>query len=302
MHNDTSNLDALIKRLASSESELKISLCQDYLRTIDDPVQREREERYLLLANTLSNQTFPDHLVVLIHGIRTNGAWQNKLAEKLRGHEKVRAIPVGYGYYDVIRFWFPLWTRRKPINRVLQQLRFLRAENPTALISVVAHSFGTYIISTILNNESDVRLDRLLLCGSVVADDFRWDRARPYVKSDIVNDVGTQDLYPSAAKSFSWGFGATGTLGFQDVAIHDRFFDCGHSEFFTNEHMDKYWLPQLLDGKIVPSDWSSQRPPLSIAAVTLSVIPFKWIVLAIFVVSTLMLTGISAKLMAALGV
>lgn len=291
MLNDTRNLDALLQRLKSSESELKVALCQDYLRTIDDPVQREREERYLVLSISLSQQSFPDHLVVLIHGIRTNGAWQNKLAAKLSGYEKVRAIPVGYGYFDVIRFWFPLWTRKKPVDRVLQQLRFLRAENPTALISVVAHSFGTYIISTILNKESDVRLDRLLLCGSVVTDDFRWDRVRPYVKSDIVNDVGTQDLYPSAAKSFSWGFGATGALGFQNVSIHDRFFDCGHSEFFTNEHMDKYWLPQLLHGKIVPSDWSSQRPPLSRAAAILSVIPFKWIIVAIIVVPALMLAS-----------
>ncbi|WVH09100.1 MAG: hypothetical protein EoVTN8_422 [Fluviibacter phosphoraccumulans EoVTN8] len=239
----------------------------------------------MLIAGSLVNQTFPEHFIVLIHGIRTNGAWQSKLAAKLASHKNVRSISVGYGYFNLIRFLIPIWTRRKPVDKVLQQLRYLCAEHPTALISVVAHSFGSYIIAAILDYASDVRLNRLLLCGSVVRDSFRWDRAKPYVKGDIVNDVGTRDFYPIAAKSFSWGFGATGTLGFQTAAIHDRYFNCGHSDFFTDDHMESYWLPQLVDGKIVPSDWSSQRPPLSRSAVALMLIPFKWIFVALFVVT-----------------
>ena len=42
---------------------------------------------------------------------------------KLEVPGKIEVIPIRYGYFDAFRFWFPFWTRRKPIQHVYTQIR-----------------------------------------------------------------------------------------------------------------------------------------------------------------------------------
>ena len=34
---------------------------------------------------------------------------------------KIEVIPIKYGCFDVVRFWFPFWTRKVPIERVSER-------------------------------------------------------------------------------------------------------------------------------------------------------------------------------------
>src|SRR5207244_3865633 len=107
--------------------------------------------------------------------------------------------------------------RQGPVQRVVRELRDLRASHPTARISVVAHSFGTYALVKALE-EPDIRLNRVILCGCIVPEEFRRARHEAQLGADsILNDCGTHDIWPVLAKSLTWGYGATGTFGFGTV-------------------------------------------------------------------------------------
>ena len=104
------------------------------------------------------------HLVYLLHGIRTQAEWGQKIAAVLEEDQNIRAIPVRYEYFDLVRFMMPFdFMKRKPVDRVIKMLRDGISERPKH-ISVIAHSFGTYCITKALEKEHDIILHRLILC------------------------------------------------------------------------------------------------------------------------------------------
>ena len=78
------------------------------------------------LGGGISSQTDGYQVVLLIHGIRTEADWGPMVRSKLEVPGQIEVIPIRYGYFDAFRFWFPFRTRRKPIERVYEQIRFFR--------------------------------------------------------------------------------------------------------------------------------------------------------------------------------
>ena len=219
-------------------------------------------------------------VVVLLHGIRTHAVWQERIAVLLKDKDGVEVIPVGYDYFDAFRFWCPILTRRKPIEKILRELRQVMIRHRAAKVCVLAHSFGTYAIAKILETQGDIKIHRLALCGSIISTDYRWD-LRPNPPGGIVNDCGTRDIWPVLAKSLSWGYGPTGTFGFKSVAAKDRFHNLDHSGFFSEDFAKTYWVPFLCEGVICESTWSARRPNPSKFLTLLAWLPLYWIFLCI---------------------
>ena len=155
------------------------------------------------------------HLVLLVHGIRTDATWQEKVATELNLLPGVEAQPIGYGVFDVFRFWCPFITRTLVLRKIADKIRHATVmhRDNGAKISVIAHSFGTYSIFRLLNEFADFRFHRVILCGSIVSDNYPWPFVQTRVEGPIINDCGTRDIWPAAAKALSWGYGATGTFG-----------------------------------------------------------------------------------------
>jgi pimeloyl-ACP methyl ester carboxylesterase len=119
-----------------------------------------------------------DHLVILVHGIRTKGLWMSEVKPAL---EKAGfwVAPTSYGVYGISRFLSPFrGFRDAPINRVTEDIRTAinafkidRGTEPKRM-SVISHSFGTYVVSKILLEVPDLEWYRVIFCGSVVRDDF----------------------------------------------------------------------------------------------------------------------------------
>jgi len=197
-------------------------------------------------------------IVVLVHGIRTDAAWQNRVRFEFKDDNLINVIPTGYGFFNAFNFWWPF--RAGPVERIKRELRDVRYRDPKARIVVIAHSFGTYIVSKLLATISDLQVERIILCGAVVPRDFRWDLYSTRLNnSTILNDVGTDDHYPVLATYATLGYGSSGRLGFQTARVTDRFFKYGHSDFLTSEHIKKYWRPFVLEGKIISSEWDANR-------------------------------------------
>jgi pimeloyl-ACP methyl ester carboxylesterase len=197
-------------------------------------------------------------VILLIHGIRDQGEWQFIVRNVLQQIPQTEVIPVQFEYFDPLLFWCPFWTRNNPIDRVLGELRGAQEIYRGATISVIAHSFGTYVITEILKNDPTITLKRLILCGSVIPRAFKWSRYSKQVNCKIINDIGIWDVWPVVAQSTSWGYGASGTFGFGSAYVKDRYHGFGHSGFLKTEFASKYWLPwfirnDLVDGEIPPT-------------------------------------------------
>ena len=231
-------------------------------------------------------------VVLLIHGIRTQADWGPMVRSKLEVPGNIEVIPIRYGYLDAFRFWFPFWTRIKPIERVYKQIRVAlqkyRRSHPDAKISIIAHSFGTYIIGEILKRGFDLQIHRLILCGSVLPQDFPWEQCQGRFDDDkVVNECGKSDIWPVLAQSASWGYGASGTHGFGAVLVKDRFHARGHGQYFKPEFVEKYWEPFIRRGEYTGTDFEVRMPPTPWLVSVLGILPLQWasIVLVILLMS-----------------
>jgi hypothetical protein len=205
------------------------------------------------------SKTEIEHVIVLIHGIRDVGAWHAKVSDQLvqRG---TKVVQIRYGYYPAIRFLFPLNLSKGPVTKVLKRLRALRFEFPNAKLSVIAHSFGTYVFLKTLEVDSDLEYWKVVFCGSVANDEFEWselkrrvgDRTRA-TQDFILNDCGTGDALPILGTAFGWHYGMAGATGFSEGFVTNRFHKAvggssgGHSLYFDPQFVVQKWKPFLIN-------------------------------------------------------
>lgn len=203
-------------------------------------------------------------IVVLIHGIHTDGSWQRCVQKELSSVNRLHVHDLGYDVVTALQLFGPI--RSTPVNRIAREIRRIKDEEPQAKISVIAHSFGTYIVSKILEDHPDIRFDRIIMCGAIVSRSYPWDRnARDLNKSRIINDVGTRDIWPVIATFSTGGYGSSGRRGFQNASVTDRYFNYKHSDFFEpkNNHIRDYWKPIIETGDIPSSDWDTKKSKTS---------------------------------------
>lgn len=197
------------------------------------------------------------HTVFLIHGIRTFAELGDNMVRDFK-KKGIKLVIAKYGYFDTISFLFPgKFLKRRAIDRVESLIRGEKESNPGVTISVIAHSFGSYIISEALKRSVDIKLNKLILCGSIVDEGFDWNLVAnkiEYSNSDgrkIVNDCAVRDVWPILAKTITWGgYGSSGRVGFGHNLVEDRFHDGGHGHFFRHDFHKIFWIPYLEVGEL----------------------------------------------------
>ncbi len=209
------------------------------------------------------------HVVILVHGIRTRALWQNEL-RKILQKDGFAVQPTNYGYFDVVRFLFPwqLFAGAR-VEEITRQIRHTLSINKGADCSIIAHSFGTFVVARILRDHTDLEFNRIIFCGSVVSHKFRFEDYRGRLKTPLVNEVGTRDFWPVIAEVVTFGYGSAGTYGFRRPAVHDRWHNGkAHGDFLNQKFCVKYWAPFLRNGEIVEDNEIAERPPWWLWAVS----------------------------------
>lgn len=233
-----------------------------------------------------------DHVVLLLHGIRTQAEWAERAATVLEsGDPTIRAAPIRYGFFDIISFLLPISAiRQRPVRRFAKQARTAR-DGQTTKLSVVAHSFGTYIVAKILEQEADIRFHRLILCGGIIPNEFEWEHFSHRLdqnardRRQVVNDCGMKDIWPVMAQSITWGYGSSGRFGFGQFLVKDRFFNVGHSGFFKPTFVETYWLPYISNGEIVEGELDRATTPWWISLITRFRLKYLLLLLLVYMIS-----------------
>ena len=269
MANEGDVAEQLREELEHVASDQRLEFLRNRLLSSVEPAKRAEAEILIFLILEAPR------IVVLVHGIRTNAEWQDDAEAILTRSGRLKVFPIKYGVLNTLRFWFPFGTRHTSINYVLRELRDIRSQHPSAEISVAAHSFGSYAILKILQNETDVRLHRLLLCGAVVEKGLRWDQIPRYPSGGVLNLCGTRDIWPVVASKTSWGYGFTGRFGFGTNRVTDRFFDCNHSGCLEKAFIETHWVPFLERGFVAAPQGG--RLPTPIWMIVLLLTP-NWVI------------------------
>jgi hypothetical protein len=188
-----------------------------------------------------------EHLVILVHGIRDIARWQDEIKQTLRA-DGFTVESTSYGRMNLIEFLLPFsYFRNKAKLTVWTQIQHAKLLHPNASqVSVIAHSFGTYIIAQIVKEQFAFKFYRIIFCGGVVRFDFPIEHYTSRYTSPILNDVGTADPWPAIAEAVTTGYGSVGTYGFHRTGVEDRFHNgAGHGYFLNGEFCKKFWIPFL---------------------------------------------------------
>lgn len=205
----------------------------------------------------------PKHVIILVHGIRDFALWQTTVRHTL---ERVGfdVELTNFMRLDLVRFLVPIPIfKNVVIDKVWRQIEDIRLLHPNASISIIAHSFGTYVVAEILRRQFSFKAHRIIFCGSVVRYDFPFEQIKDRFNGPIVNEVGTHDIWPALAESVTFGYGSAGTYGFRRPRVRDRWHNGkDHSAFLTETFCKTFWIPFLKEGKIVEASIPPEPAPL----------------------------------------
>ena len=158
--------------------------------------------------------------VMLLHGIRTDAAWQIEFDDALSRaafeHDTHRYQPFGLWQFasakrrrEKIEEFYKWYCERRELKLAGSKRRKVFRPH------VVAHSFGTYIVGHALKMFEDITFGKVLLCGSILDCDFDW--VGVFGKNQVLevrNDFGCQDWICCLARFLVKDAGPSGALGF----------------------------------------------------------------------------------------
>ncbi|WP_431859975.1 hypothetical protein [Azospirillum sp.] len=193
-------------------------------------------------------------LIVSAHGIRSHAPWQKAFAAVFSGG-KTRVASYDYGRYGLLKFLNPFCNRRMIDHFYTWYGRLVEADPSINLNdarkrhSIAAHSFGSWIVCYSMLKHSDIKFDKIILCGSILPSDFEWSIlfARDQIGA-VRNECGLKDPWPKWAGALIARAGTGGSHGFNwfDSSVQNiKCDDFGHSDFLLEQHMRKHWLPFL---------------------------------------------------------
>jgi pimeloyl-ACP methyl ester carboxylesterase len=187
-------------------------------------------------------------LVMSLHGIRTRGNWQKELDQEL---SKAGFLPVAldYGLFRALQLVWPA-SRQKQIEWFRDQYTQVGDRYRTQPPSIIAHSFGTYLVAHAIEYYEELEFDQIILCGSIVPSSFPWsDLIKAGRVRRVLNECAKRDLWVRLVGWVVKDAGASGVYGFEDSANgciidrpHPKF---RHSDYFYRLNYERNWIPFL---------------------------------------------------------
>jgi formylglycine-generating enzyme required for sulfatase activity len=194
--------------------------------------------------------------VFSIHGIRTRGRWQKDVVPLL-GRAGFVSVPLDYGKFPALKLLFGP-SRNKKVewfrDEYTRQCNRVGATCP----SMIAHSLGSYILAGAIAKYSDIKFDRIILCGAIVARSYPW---RVYIQSGnvraVLNQYGGNDFWARVVEWVIQDAGQSGLRGFDvpSPGLTQQYRpQFGHSDYFYDGNYRHTWIPFLQGSAIAPEE------------------------------------------------
>lgn len=206
-------------------------------------VQRAYFNRHLIDRKT------ENRALITVHGIRSHGEWSAEICHIASSNGWIVA-PFSYGYTDASIF-LKARKRREIVDRFRDHIHEIATRYDTE-VSVIAHSFGTYVVAKYLLgfDVPPIGVDTLILTGAILNENL--DLSDFYGRAGhIVNEVAPNDFWvklPPFARFQDKLFGKAGGVGFKEVPerLEQRSCDVfDHNNVIRRDVVVQRWMPRL---------------------------------------------------------
>ncbi len=198
-----------------------------------------------------------DYLLFYTHGFNTRGAWKDDLTEVMSSNQRNTNIqfvllPWDYGTFKVK--FFIQKSRKKAIEKFVNRYNeILDTYGNCERKCLVAHSFGTYITGTAIQENENFICDKIILAGNILDVNYDWNKLKKGNQiGDVLIEQSTNDGAVLIAKilrkiCFQKWIGYAGRNGFSKdynfIAVLKS--KSGHSGMLNKENMTSEWFPFL---------------------------------------------------------
>ena len=200
-------------------------------------------------------KNFKPKLVISLHGIRTHGKWQKTLSEVLSS-ENIPIKNYDFGFFNLIKFLIPHFREKKIdefynyYSNILNEKKIRsNTKDYRSYPSVIAHSFGSYIIGYCLEKYPDIKFDKIILFGCILPDNFDWSTLIANEQIHFIrNEYSKRDIWSKIVNKVIKKAGSSGAKGFNIVSnyvIQEHFENYKHTTYSQKPHMMSHWLPFL---------------------------------------------------------
>lgn len=197
-------------------------------------------------------------IIVSIHGLLSTAEWNNEIAPIASGDDWIFA-PYTYDTNNPDLLFRP-GKRSKVVDDFREWIYGLQRRFEGD-ISIIAHSFGTYIIGAYLdgfdNGESPpVSFNSVVLTGSILNKNFDWEKYRGLSVGSVYNTIAPNDEFvkfmPSTKLKKYIGmsniFGKAGTEGFDSkssMLTQSSYNILSHTNSIKRDIIETKWMPYL---------------------------------------------------------
>lgn len=190
-------------------------------------------------------------VVVSVHGLYSLGHWNSYLAPIISAENRIFA-PFFYDENDWRLMFFS--KRRKDVLGKFRQYIEEVSNDYGLPVSVIAHSFGTYLVTSYIDGFSDtpVKFKSLIFAGSIVNHDFDWNTRRKFfgtlLNHKSPNDEWVKYMPSDRRLKRDPLFGKAGLLGFSrpcPAVTNQEDSNLLHTNIVEKDIIRKRWIPFL---------------------------------------------------------
>ena len=204
----------------------------------------------------------PQGILVTVHGLMSNADWNSHIVPIASSQGWIVA-PYFYGYTlpDILVNASKRKSEIESFREWIYSVQELYGSSG-AKISVIAHSFGTYLLGAYMAGFQEVppvTFNTLILTGSILSEDYDWDSCAGSKVARVRNEIAPNDQWVSwmPRKPSEWLgldplFGRAGEKGFSSrSSILDQrsntIFD--HNNVIRRDVVSRMWMPYLNSNK-----------------------------------------------------
>jgi pimeloyl-ACP methyl ester carboxylesterase len=251
---------SFLRLFSTSQFEEKVGVVEIELRNNDAPVWditwEVDDDLFEIVKRAYIDRYFVDRIerqkvLVTIHGLHSHAEWNADVTLIASANGWIVA-PFHYGFVHATVLASQK-ARQEIVDRFREYLHDLQMMLGISTVSVLAHSFGTYIACKYLLgfDHPPTVADTLILTGAIV--DEKLDLARFAGKAAcIVNEVAPNDEWAEWAKVANLGrdelLGRAGKLGFTSTderLIQSRSEIFTHTNVIRRDVVYQRWMPIL---------------------------------------------------------